>query len=41
VELNPDLPQPLSDVVMKSMALDKGKRFQTMDELKLALQPYL
>jgi tRNA A-37 threonylcarbamoyl transferase component Bud32 len=41
VEVNPDLPQELSDLVMKTMALDKGKRFQTMEELKLALQPYL
>jgi serine/threonine protein kinase len=41
VEVNPDLPQDLSDLVMKTMALDKGKRFQTMEELKLALQPYL
>ena len=41
VEVNPDLPQELSELVMKTMALDKGKRFQTMEELKLALQPYL
>jgi len=40
-EVNPDLPQALSDVVMKAMAVDKGKRFQTMEELKLALQPFL
>ena len=41
LEANADLPQELSDVVMKAMALDKGKRFQTMDEFKLALQPFL
>ena len=41
LEVNPDLPQDLSDIVMKAMAVDKGKRFQTMEEFKLALQPYL
>jgi len=40
-EANPELPQELSDLVMKAMAVDKAKRFQTMDELKLALQPFL
>jgi len=41
IELNPALPQALSDVVMRAMSVDKGKRFQTMDELKLALEPFL
>jgi serine/threonine-protein kinase len=41
IELNPALPQALSDLVMKAMSVDKGKRFQTMDELKLALEPFL
>jgi serine/threonine-protein kinase len=40
-EVNPDLPQELSDIVAKAMAVDKGKRFQTMEEFKLALQPFL
>jgi serine/threonine-protein kinase len=40
-EVNPDLPQELSDAVMRAMALDKGKRFQTMQELKVALEPFL
>jgi len=40
-ELNPALQPELSDVVVKAMAVDKGKRFQTMDEMKLALEPFL
>ncbi len=41
IELNPNLPQELSDLVMRAMAVDKGKRVQTMDELRLALEPFL
>jgi len=41
IELNPELPQALSDVVMQAMAVDKSKRFQTMEELRLALAPFL
>jgi len=41
IELNPDLPQELSDLVMKAMSVDKGKRIQTMDDLRLALEPFL
>jgi serine/threonine-protein kinase len=40
-ELNPALPPGLSDLVMKAMAVDKTKRFQTMDELRLALEKFL
>jgi len=40
-ELNPNLPAGLSDLVMKSMAVDKTKRFQSMDELRGALEKYL
>jgi serine/threonine-protein kinase len=40
-EINPALPPGLSDLVMKAMAVDKTKRFQTMDELRLALEKYL
>ena len=40
-ELNPALPPGLSDLVMKSMAVDKTKRFQSMDELRLALEKFL
>jgi serine/threonine-protein kinase len=41
VELNPALPQALSDVVMKAMAVDKEKRYASMDELRVALEPFL
>ena len=40
-ELNPALPPGLSDLVMKSMAVDKNKRFQSMDEMRLALEKFL
>ena len=36
-ELNPALPPGLSELVMKTMAVDKTKRFQSMDELRAAL----
>jgi serine/threonine-protein kinase len=39
-DLNPNLPPGLSDLVMKAMAVDKNKRFQTMDELRGALERY-
>jgi eukaryotic-like serine/threonine-protein kinase len=39
-EVNPGLPPGLSDLVMRAMAVDKTKRFQTMDELRLALEPF-
>ncbi|HEY6482103.1 MAG TPA: HEAT repeat domain-containing protein [Steroidobacteraceae bacterium] len=37
-EINPSLPQTLSDLVAKAMAVDKGKRFQSMEEMRAALQ---
>ncbi|HXQ31769.1 MAG TPA: HEAT repeat domain-containing protein [Steroidobacteraceae bacterium] len=40
LEVNSALPKPLSDLVMKAMAVDKAKRFQSMDELKLALEKH-
>ncbi|MBS1199681.1 MAG: hypothetical protein H6R27_359 [Proteobacteria bacterium] len=40
-EVHPGLPAELSDIVMKAMAVDKGKRFQTMQEFKLALERFL
>jgi eukaryotic-like serine/threonine-protein kinase len=40
-EVNPALPAGLSDLVMKAMAVDKAKRFQSMDELRAALGKYL
>jgi serine/threonine-protein kinase len=39
-DLNPNLPPGLSDLVMRAMAVDKGKRFQTMDELRAALERF-
>ena len=40
-DINPALPQGLSEVVVRAMAVDKNKRFQTMAELSAALAPYL
>jgi serine/threonine-protein kinase len=40
-EVNPNLPPGLSDLVMRCMAVDKTKRFQSMDELSQALAGYL
>ena len=41
IELNPSLPQGISDLVMKCMAVDKEKRFATMDEVSVALERFL
>ncbi|HUK02025.1 MAG TPA: HEAT repeat domain-containing protein [Steroidobacteraceae bacterium] len=40
-EVNPALPQGLSDLVVKAMAVDKAKRHQTMDELRVALESFM
>ena len=40
-ELNPALPAGLSDLIMKAMAVDKAKRFQSMEELRGALSKHL
>jgi serine/threonine protein kinase len=40
-EVNPNLPEGLSELIMKAMAVDKAKRFQTMEELRAALQKFL
>jgi serine/threonine-protein kinase len=40
-DINAALPPGLSDLVVKAMAVDKTKRFQTMDELRGALERYL
>jgi serine/threonine-protein kinase len=40
-DVNPALPPGLSDLVVKAMAVDKTKRFQTMDELRGALERYV
>jgi len=41
LEINPNLPPGLSDVVTKAMSVDKTKRFQSMDELRGALEKYM
>ena len=35
------IPPSLSEIVMKSMTVDKARRFQTMDEFRAALEKYL
>jgi serine/threonine-protein kinase len=40
-DANPNLPPGLSDIVGKAMSVDKTKRFQTMDELRAALERYM
>jgi eukaryotic-like serine/threonine-protein kinase len=40
-EINPSLPPGLSELVMKAMAVDKTKRFQSMEELRAALSKFL
>ena len=39
-ELNPKLPPGLADLIMKAMAVDKAKRFQSMDEFRTALERF-
>jgi len=41
IELNPMIPPGLSEIVMKAMTVDKARRFQTMEEMRLALVKYL
>jgi HEAT repeat protein/tRNA A-37 threonylcarbamoyl transferase component Bud32 len=41
IDINKNLPPPLSELVVKAMAVDKNKRFQTMDEIRLALEKQL
>jgi HEAT repeat protein/tRNA A-37 threonylcarbamoyl transferase component Bud32 len=38
LEVNPQLPKLLADLVVKAMSVDKLKRHQTMDELRMALE---
>ena len=40
-DLNPDLPRGLSEVVMRAMAVDKTKRFQSMDDVRVVLERYM
>src|SRR3984885_3997795 len=41
IEINKALPVELNNLVMKCMALDKAKRAQSMDELRLSLEKFL
>ncbi|HKX98570.1 MAG TPA: HEAT repeat domain-containing protein [Steroidobacteraceae bacterium] len=41
IELNPSLPQGISDLIMKCMAVDKEKRYASMDEVGVALERFL
>ena len=40
LEINPNLPAGLPDLIMKAMAVDKAKRFQSMEELRVALERF-
>jgi tRNA A-37 threonylcarbamoyl transferase component Bud32 len=40
-EINPALPPGLGDVIIKAMAVDKAKRFQSMDDLRVALERFI
>jgi eukaryotic-like serine/threonine-protein kinase len=39
-EVNTALPPILSDIIVKAMTVDKGKRYQTMEELRVALEAH-
>jgi eukaryotic-like serine/threonine-protein kinase len=41
IEINKALPPELNNLVLKCMALDKAKRAQSMDELRVALEKFL
>jgi serine/threonine-protein kinase len=41
MDINKSLPADLNNLVMKCMSLDKAKRAQTMDELRVALEKFL
>jgi eukaryotic-like serine/threonine-protein kinase len=41
IEINKDLPVELNALVVKCMSLDKAKRSQSMDELRLSLEKFL
>ena len=40
-DINPNLPAGLGDVISKAMAVDKTKRFQSMEEMRAALERYM
>ena len=39
-EINPGLPAGLPEVIMQAMSVDKDKRYQTMQELRVALEKF-
>jgi eukaryotic-like serine/threonine-protein kinase len=41
IEINKELPADLNSIVVKCMSLDKAKRAQSMDELRLSLEKFL
>jgi serine/threonine-protein kinase len=41
IDINKELPLELNNLVMKCMSLDKAKRSQSMDELRLSLEKFL
>jgi eukaryotic-like serine/threonine-protein kinase len=41
IEVNPQLPRQLSELISKAMAVDKLKRFQNIEELRQALEQQL
>jgi serine/threonine-protein kinase len=41
IDINKQLPVELNDLVVKCMSLDKAKRAQSMDELRLSLEQFL
>ena len=41
IDVNPQLPKALSDLLVKAMAVDKMKRFQSMDEIRTALEKFV
>jgi len=41
IEVNPALPAGVSEVVSRAMSVDKLKRFQNMEEMRMALEKAL
>lgn len=41
IDVNPQLPKELSELISKAMSVDKLKRFKSMDEIRVALEKFL
>ena len=39
--LNPEIPEPLEDIVLKSLARESNQRYQTADEMRTALSQFV